>query len=162
MLDAFIHRGMRVSSQVEHASALQFFPLSPGGPEHPGMEALSGLHPVFTRQDSLSKPDRFLYCFDAPCAAACPRPSIFRKFIRKYRRHLRGSALAILDATFSCQLLARGPVDVAVLSVLLDASLHPRAVENRSAAAIRSGLNFMRAGRNCRGQRFAYSVNVLA
>jgi glutamate synthase (NADPH/NADH) small chain len=57
------------------------------------------LHPAFNSQEALVEADRCLYCFDAPCAAACPTHIDVPKFIKKIASgNLRGSAMAILDA----------------------------------------------------------------
>jgi len=57
------------------------------------------LHPALSSQEALVEADRCLFCFDAPCAGACPTHIDVPKFIKKISSgNLRGSALAILDA----------------------------------------------------------------
>jgi dihydropyrimidine dehydrogenase (NAD+) subunit PreT len=72
------------------------------------------LHPAFSRQESLSEANRCLYCFDAPCAAACPTHIDVPRFIKKIAtENLMGSALTILDANIlgaSCSRVC--PVEV--------------------------------------------------
>jgi glutamate synthase (NADPH/NADH) small chain len=72
------------------------------------------LHPALTPQAALVEATRCLYCYDAPCAAACPTHIDVPKFIKKIASgNLRGSATAILDANIlglSCSRVC--PVDV--------------------------------------------------
>jgi len=72
------------------------------------------LHPAFTRQEALVEANRCLYCFDAPCAGACPTHIDVARFIKKIASdNLRGSALTILDANIlgeSCSRVC--PVEV--------------------------------------------------
>jgi glutamate synthase (NADPH/NADH) small chain len=72
------------------------------------------LHPAFDAQSALAEANRCLYCFDAPCTAACPTHIDVPRFIKKIASgNLRGSALAILDANIlglSCSRVC--PVDV--------------------------------------------------
>ena len=57
------------------------------------------LHPAFTAQEALVEANRCLYCFDAPCAEACPTHIDVPRFIKKISSgNLRGSATAILEA----------------------------------------------------------------
>jgi len=57
------------------------------------------LHPAFDTNEALTEANRCLYCFDAPCAAACPTHIDVPRFIKKIAsQNLTGSALAILDA----------------------------------------------------------------
>jgi glutamate synthase (NADPH/NADH) small chain len=57
------------------------------------------LHPAFDSNEALTEANRCLYCFDAPCAAACPTHIDVPRFIKKIAtQNLMGSALAILDA----------------------------------------------------------------
>jgi dihydropyrimidine dehydrogenase (NAD+) subunit PreT len=57
------------------------------------------LNPAFDRNAALTEANRCLYCFDAPCAAACPTHIDVPRFIKKIgTENLIGSALAILDA----------------------------------------------------------------
>jgi dihydropyrimidine dehydrogenase (NAD+) subunit PreT len=72
------------------------------------------LHPPFDGASALTEANRCLYCFDAPCTAACPTHIDVPRFIKKIAQgNLRGSALTILDANIlgaSCSRVC--PVDV--------------------------------------------------
>jgi glutamate synthase (NADPH/NADH) small chain len=72
------------------------------------------LHPPFDSQEALVEANRCLYCFDAPCAAACPTHVDVPRFIRKIStQNLMGSALSILETNIlgaSCSRVC--PVDV--------------------------------------------------
>jgi dihydropyrimidine dehydrogenase (NAD+) subunit PreT len=72
------------------------------------------IHPPFAPQAAAVEASRCLYCFDAPCMAACPTHIDVPKFIKKIASaNLRGSATAILDANIlglSCSRVC--PVDV--------------------------------------------------
>jgi glutamate synthase (NADPH/NADH) small chain len=72
------------------------------------------LHPALTPQAAVVEALRCLYCYDAPCAAACPTHIDVPKFIKKIASgNLRGSAETILDANvlgLSCSRVC--PVDV--------------------------------------------------
>jgi dihydropyrimidine dehydrogenase (NAD+) subunit PreT len=72
------------------------------------------LHPAFDRQEALTEANRCLYCFDAPCAAACPTHIDVPRFIKKIStENLLGSARTILDANIlgaSCSRVC--PVEV--------------------------------------------------
>jgi dihydropyrimidine dehydrogenase (NAD+) subunit PreT len=72
------------------------------------------IHPPLHPQAALVEANRCLYCFDAPCSAACPTHIDVPRFIKKIATgNLRGSALGILDANIlgaSCSRVC--PVDV--------------------------------------------------
>jgi len=72
------------------------------------------IHPAFDPQAALVEAHRCLYCFDAPCAAACPTHIDVPRFIKKITTgNLRGSALTILEANIlgaSCSRVC--PVEV--------------------------------------------------
>lgn len=72
------------------------------------------IHPPLDDQSAVTEANRCLYCFDAPCAAACPTHIDVPRFIKKIAQgNLRGSALTILDANIlgaSCSRVC--PVDV--------------------------------------------------
>lgn len=72
------------------------------------------IHPPFERQEALCEANRCLYCFDAPCMAACPTHIDVPRFIKKIaQRNLLGSAATILEANIlgaSCSRVC--PVDV--------------------------------------------------
>src|SRR3982751_2339771 len=78
------------------------------------LEKFPELHPAFDSQSALAEANRCLFCFDAPCAAACPTHIDVPRFIKKIASaNLRGSALTILDANIlgaSCSRVC--PVDV--------------------------------------------------
>jgi glutamate synthase (NADPH/NADH) small chain len=78
------------------------------------LEQFPELHPPLDAQTALAEANRCLYCFDAPCAAACPTHIDVPRFIKKIASgNLRGSALTILDANIlglSCSRVC--PVDV--------------------------------------------------
>jgi dihydropyrimidine dehydrogenase (NAD+) subunit PreT len=72
------------------------------------------LHPPLGAQGALTEANRCLFCFDAPCAAACPTHIDVPRFIKKIATgNLSGSAAAIVDANvlgLSCSRVC--PVDV--------------------------------------------------
>jgi dihydropyrimidine dehydrogenase (NAD+) subunit PreT len=72
------------------------------------------LHPAFTPQEAVVEANRCLYCFDAPCTAACPTHIDVPRFIKKIASaNLRGSANTILESNalgLSCSRVC--PVDV--------------------------------------------------
>src|SRR5690242_6882502 len=72
------------------------------------------IHPPFDPQAALVEANRCLYCFDAPCTAACPTHIDVPKFIKKIASdNLAGSARTILDANILGASCARAcPVDV--------------------------------------------------
>ena len=78
------------------------------------LERFPELHPAFDTQAALMEASRCLYCYDAPCTAACPTHIDVPRFIKKIASgNLRGSAQTILDANIlglSCSRVC--PVDV--------------------------------------------------
>ncbi len=72
------------------------------------------LHPPLDRQAALAEANRCLFCFDAPCAGACPTHIDVPRFIKKIATgNLAGSARTILDANILGASCARAcPVDV--------------------------------------------------
>jgi len=55
-------------------------------------------HPPLDAPSALTEANRCLFCFDAPCTAACPTHIDVPRFIKKIASgNLRGSALTILD-----------------------------------------------------------------
>ena len=72
------------------------------------------IHPPFDQVSAVTEANRCLYCFDAPCMAACPTHIDVPRFIKKIAQgNLRGSALTILDANILGASCARVcPVDV--------------------------------------------------
>jgi glutamate synthase (NADPH/NADH) small chain len=77
-------------------------------------ERFAEIHPPFAPQAAAVEASRCLYCFDAPCTAACPTHIDVPKFIKKIASaNLRGSATTILDANIlglSCSRVC--PVEV--------------------------------------------------
>jgi dihydropyrimidine dehydrogenase (NAD+) subunit PreT len=77
-------------------------------------ERFADIHPPLAPQAAAVEASRCLFCFDAPCMAACPTHIDVPRFIKKIASgNLRGSALAILDANIlglSCSRVC--PVDV--------------------------------------------------
>src|SRR4029079_9864924 len=96
--------------------------LGAGGRERPmrvlplarNLERFPELHPPLDGQSALAGAKRWLFCFDAPCTAACPTHIDVPRFIKKIASgNLRGSATTILDANIlglSCSRVC--PVDV--------------------------------------------------
>ena len=72
------------------------------------------LHPPLEKSGRCRKPKRCLYCFDAPCTAACPTHIDVPKFIKKIASgNLQGSARTILDANILGASCSRAcPVEV--------------------------------------------------
>jgi glutamate synthase (NADPH/NADH) small chain len=72
------------------------------------------IHPPFDPQAAVVEANRCLFCFDAPCTAACPTHIDVPRFIKKIATgNLRGSAVTILDANIlgaSCSRVC--PVEV--------------------------------------------------
>lgn len=78
------------------------------------LEQFPELHPPLDTQAALAEANRCLYCYEAPCTAACPTHIDVPRFIKKIASgNLRGSASTILDANIlglSCSRVC--PVDV--------------------------------------------------
>jgi dihydropyrimidine dehydrogenase (NAD+) subunit PreT len=76
--------------------------------------AFPELHPPLSPQAAVTEANRCLYCFDAPCAAACPTHINVPRFIKQIASgNLLGSAETILDANvlgLSCSRVC--PVEV--------------------------------------------------
>jgi glutamate synthase (NADPH/NADH) small chain len=84
-------------------------------PDDPQLrERFSELKPALAPQAAVIEADRCLYCFDAPCTAACPTHIDVPGFIKRIASgNLRGSALRILDANILGSSCARVcPVEV--------------------------------------------------
>jgi glutamate synthase (NADPH/NADH) small chain len=83
-------------------------------PVQRNLERFPDLHPALDSQSAGAEANRCLFCFDAPCTAACPTHIDVPRFIKKIATgNLRGSALTILDANIlglSCSRVC--PVDV--------------------------------------------------
>ncbi len=90
-------------------------PFSSRAPANAEIEArFADLHPPFDRTAAVAEANRCLYCFDAPCMAACPTHIDVPKFIKKISSdNLEGSARTILDANILGASCARAcPVEV--------------------------------------------------
>jgi len=78
------------------------------------LERFPDLHPRLDRQAAFAEANRCLFCFDAPCTAACPTHIDVPRFIKKIASdNVTGSALTILDANalgLSCSRVC--PVEV--------------------------------------------------
>ena len=62
-------------------------------------KAFADIHPPFEPQAATVEANRCLFCFDAPCTAACPTHIDVPRFIKKIStRNLRGSAMTILES----------------------------------------------------------------
>ena len=62
-------------------------------------QAFADIAPRFTRAQAVVEAERCLYCYDAPCATACPTGIDVPSFIRRIADdNLRGAARAILEA----------------------------------------------------------------
>ena len=77
-------------------------------------ERFREIHPPLAPQAALVEAHRCLYCFDAPCMAACPTHIEVPGFIKRIATgNLRGAAVRILDANVLGGSCARAcPVDV--------------------------------------------------
>ncbi len=84
-------------------------------PDNPEIAArFSDLHPPLDLQAAIPEANRCLFCFDAPCATACPTHIDVPRFIRKISTgNMAGSAYTILDANILGGSCARAcPVEV--------------------------------------------------
>jgi glutamate synthase (NADPH/NADH) small chain len=89
-------------------------PLAAELPVARNLEQFPELHPPLDAQSAMAEANRCLFCFDAPCTAACPTHIDVPRFIKKIATgNLKGSARTILDANIlglSCSRVC--PVDV--------------------------------------------------
>ena len=97
---------------VPMSEATNFFSKAEGTAEIAARFA--DLHPPLEKTAAVTEAHRCLYCFDAPCMAACPTHIDVPKFIKKIASgNLEGSAKTILDANILGASCARAcPVDV--------------------------------------------------
>ena len=104
-------------------------------------EQFPDLHPPLDAQSALAEANRCLFCFDAPCTAACPTHIDVPRFIKKIASgNLRGSALTILDANIlglSCARVC--PVDVLCEGACVMHRYNAEAHRDRPPAALRHG-----------------------
>ncbi len=79
-----------------------------------GGDSFAEIHPPFAPQAAVVEANRCLFCFDAPCTAACPTHIDVPRFIKKIASgNLKGSAATILASNIlglSCSRVC--PVDV--------------------------------------------------
>jgi dihydropyrimidine dehydrogenase (NAD+) subunit PreT len=94
------------------SESTNFYEQAPDAPEIAA--SFPDLHPPFNKTAALTEANRCLYCFDAPCTAACPTHIDVPRFIKKIAsENLEGSARTILDANILGASCARAcPVDV--------------------------------------------------
>jgi glutamate synthase (NADPH/NADH) small chain len=87
---------------------------SPFKPQPVVEAAFPDLYPSLRPQEAKVEANRCLYCFDAPCAAACPTHIDVPAFIKKIASgNLRGSAHTILESNALALSCSRAcPVDV--------------------------------------------------
>ena len=94
------------------SESTNFFSKAQGTPEI--VARFAELHAPLEKTAAVTEAYRCLYCFDAPCMAACPTHIDVPKFIKKIASgNLEGSARTILDANILGASCARAcPVDV--------------------------------------------------
>jgi glutamate synthase (NADPH/NADH) small chain len=94
-------------------------------------ERFTEIHPPLQPQAAAVEASRCLYCFDAPCTAACPTHIDVPKFIKKIASaNLRGSATTILDSNIlglSCSRVC--PVDVLCEGACVMHRYHQKPIE---------------------------------
>ena len=107
----------------------RFFDSAPGSREI--ADRFADLHPPFTSASAVIEANRCLYCFDAPCMAACPTHIDVPKFIKKIASgNLEGSARTILDANILGASCARAcPVQVLCEGSCVMHHSHERPIE---------------------------------
>jgi dihydropyrimidine dehydrogenase (NAD+) subunit PreT len=100
------------SIQPSMSGSTKYYERAPVSPEIAAR--FPDLHPAFDETAAIPEANRCLYCFDAPCTAACPTHIDVPAFIKKIASgNLEGSAKTILDANILGASCARAcPVDV--------------------------------------------------
>ena len=103
---------MDASAYRPPGDALPFVQQAPASPENAAR--FPDLHPALDRQSAVPEANRCLFCFDAPCAGACPTHIDVPRFIKKIATgNFAGSARTILDANILGASCARAcPVEV--------------------------------------------------
>lgn len=103
----------------------------PALPVPDNRERFPELHPALHATAALAEANRCLFCFDAPCTAACPTHIDVPRFIKKISSgNLRGAALTILDANIlglSCSRVC--PVDVLCEGACVMHRYHQKPIE---------------------------------
>ena len=99
------------------------------------------IHPALDAHAAAIEANRCLFCFDAPCTAACPTHIDVPRFIKKIATgNLRGSALTILNSNIlglSCSRVC--PVDVLCEGACVMVPRQLQAHRNRPPPALRHG-----------------------
>ena len=105
------------------------------------LERFPELHPAFDPQPAIAEANRCLYCFDAPCTAACPTHIDVPRFIKKIASgNLRGLGPDHSGRQHSgAELLPRLPGGCAVRRRCVMHQLQPAADRHRPLAAPRHG-----------------------
>jgi NADPH-dependent glutamate synthase beta subunit-like oxidoreductase len=87
-------------------------------------QRFADLHPAFQPQEAVVEATRCLYCYDAPCAAACPTHIDVPRFIKKIATGIcAGRPRLFWMRTFWVELFARMSSRRAVRRRVRDASL---------------------------------------
>ena len=158
------HRPQRTWTSSSNCSTRAWPPCSAaGGGERQVIAPVRGISSVSRicirpsiRRRPLVEANRCLYCFDAPCTAACPTHIDVPRFIKKIATgNLRGSALTHSRRQHpGPELLARLPGGCALRRRLRDAPLQQAADRDRPAAALRDG-SFLRHAATAAARRRA-------
>src|SRR6185503_15020439 len=112
------------------------------------------INPALTEAEAVFEANRCLYCYDAPCARACPTHIDVPSFIKKIASgNLLGSARVIFDANPIGATCARVcPVDVLCEGACVEKTLMDKPIEigrlQRYATdyAVKTGREVLKAG----------------